>query len=174
MAAARELRLNIGTANNWAGRVNPVARKPRNTRSVKTDPPQRYSPAVIEEFLSVLHEIGSGPGVGPDMFVNAEGVHALQSANPSESPRGLSPDSVPDGVPGNPELVGEGRDGGVEPGQRVGGADHGTGGQFRPRSGQFMVLCERGSWTVRARFAHNSRTGRPKHGMSWRRTGRRP
>lgn len=61
----------------------------------------------------VEHPGSRRPGVGPDMFVNAEGVHALQPASPSEPPRALSPDSIPDGVPGNPELVGEGRDGSV-------------------------------------------------------------
>jgi transposase len=36
VAAARELGLNISTANTWVGRINPAARKPQNTRSVKT------------------------------------------------------------------------------------------------------------------------------------------
>ena len=45
VAAAREVGLNIGTAHTGAGRIHPVARKQRNTRSVKTGPAQRYSRA---------------------------------------------------------------------------------------------------------------------------------
>jgi IS30 family transposase len=70
VAAARELGLNIGTAHNWAGRINPAARKPRNTRSVKTGAPQRYSPALIEEFLSVLREIGSVSAAAKQLGLN--------------------------------------------------------------------------------------------------------
>ncbi len=58
-AAARELGLNISTANTWAGRINPAARNPRKTRSGKTGPPQRYSSAVVEEFLGLLQDVGS-------------------------------------------------------------------------------------------------------------------
>lgn len=70
VAAARELGLNIGTAHTWAGRINPVARKPRNTVSVKTGPAQRYSQAVIEEFLSVLREIGSVSAAAKQLGLN--------------------------------------------------------------------------------------------------------
>jgi IS30 family transposase len=70
VAAAGELGLNIGTAHNWAGRINTVARKPRNTRSVTTGPAQRYSPAVIEEFLSVLREIGSVSAAAEQLGLN--------------------------------------------------------------------------------------------------------
>ncbi len=69
-ASARELGLNIGTAHTWAGRINPAARKLRNTRSVKTGPAQRYPPAVIEEFLSVLREIGSVSAAAKQLGLN--------------------------------------------------------------------------------------------------------
>ena len=70
VATARELGLNIGTAHTWAGRLNPAGRKPRATGTVKTDPPQRYSPAVIEEFLSVLREIGSVSAAAKQLGLN--------------------------------------------------------------------------------------------------------
>jgi IS30 family transposase len=70
VAAARELGLNISTANTWAGRINPAARKQRNTRSVKTGPPQRYPSAVIEEFLSVLREVGSVSAAAKQLGLN--------------------------------------------------------------------------------------------------------
>lgn len=70
VATARELGLNIGTANTWAGRINPAARKPRNIRSVKTGPPQRYSPAVVEEFLGVLREVGSVSAAAKQLGLN--------------------------------------------------------------------------------------------------------
>lgn len=69
-ATARELRLTIGTAYTWAGRTNPAARKPRNTPSVKTGPAQRYSPAVIEEFLTLLREIGSVSAAAKQLGLN--------------------------------------------------------------------------------------------------------
>ncbi len=58
-AAAQELGLNISTARNWAGRVNPIAGKPQAARTVKAAPPQRYAAAVIEEFLGLLRDVGS-------------------------------------------------------------------------------------------------------------------
>ncbi|MGO4383541.1 hypothetical protein [Specibacter sp. RAF43] len=70
VTTAWELGLNIGTAHSWAGRINPAARKPRNTTSVKTSPAQRYSPAVIEEFLSVLREIGSVSAAAKQLGLN--------------------------------------------------------------------------------------------------------
>lgn len=69
-AAADELGLNISTAQNWAGRVNPAARKPWDTRTVKSDPAQRYSPAVIEEFLGLLRDIGSVSAAAEQLGLN--------------------------------------------------------------------------------------------------------
>ncbi len=69
-ATALELGLNISTAHNWAGKVNPATRKPRNTRSVKTGRPQRYSPAVIEEFLSLLRSVGSVSAAAKQLGLN--------------------------------------------------------------------------------------------------------
>ncbi|MET3936654.1 IS30 family transposase [Arthrobacter sp. OAP107] len=57
--AARELGLNTSTANTWAGRINPAPTKPSTNRSVNAGPAQRYSQAVIEEFLGVLRDVGS-------------------------------------------------------------------------------------------------------------------
>jgi IS30 family transposase len=62
--------LNISTAQNWAGRVNPDARRPRATRTVKADPPQRYSPAVIEEFLGLLRDIGRVSAAAEQLGLN--------------------------------------------------------------------------------------------------------
>ncbi|WP_427016240.1 hypothetical protein ACQCSX_15930 [Pseudarthrobacter sp. P1] len=70
VATARELGLNISTAHTWAGRVNPAGRKPRATRTVKTDPAQRHPPAVVEEFLSVLREIGSVSAAAKQLGLN--------------------------------------------------------------------------------------------------------
>jgi len=104
----------------------------------------------------------------------------LQPACVSDPARGLCPDSVPDGAPGDAELVGgQGRDRDVEMLECIGGPVHGTVGQFRPGPGQRVLLRERRSRTVLVRaapdtLAHTSRTGRPKHGLSWSRTCRRP
>ena len=57
--AAQELRLNISTARNWAGKVNPAVGKPPAARTVKPAPAQRHPSAVIEEFLTVLRDVGS-------------------------------------------------------------------------------------------------------------------
>lgn len=56
--AARELGLNTSTANTWAGRINPAPRKERTNPTAKAGPAQRYSPAVIEEFLGVWRILG--------------------------------------------------------------------------------------------------------------------
>jgi hypothetical protein len=53
-------------------------------------------------------------GVGPDMLIDAERVHPCQSASRCDSPGGLCLDRVPGGMPGHAELVGQGRDRGVE------------------------------------------------------------
>ena len=63
----------------------------------------------------VVHDPGDHPGagrtgVGPVMLIDAQRVHALQPACVGDPPRGLCPDPVPDRVPGDAELVGQGRD----------------------------------------------------------------
>ncbi|MET3932136.1 IS30 family transposase [Arthrobacter sp. OAP107] len=57
--AAREVGLNTSTANTWAGRIKPAPRNKRTNRTTNAGPTQRYSPAVIEEFLRVLQDVGS-------------------------------------------------------------------------------------------------------------------
>lgn len=69
-AAAQELGLNISTAHNWAGRVNPAGRKPRATRTVKAEPTQRHPPAVVEEFLGLLREVGSVSAAARQLGLN--------------------------------------------------------------------------------------------------------
>ncbi|MEQ4518741.1 hypothetical protein ABLI39_05175 [Pseudarthrobacter sp. B907] len=72
----------------------------------------------VNEAVSVagvVHDPGDHPGagrpgVGPDMFVDAERIQPLQPARVGDPPRGLCPDFVPGGVPGDAELVGQGRD----------------------------------------------------------------
>ncbi|MET3165557.1 UNVERIFIED_ORG: IS30 family transposase/transposase-like protein [Arthrobacter sp. UYEF10] len=68
--AALELGVNISTAHNWAGKVNPATRKPRNTRSMNAGRPQRYSPAVVEEFLTLLRNVGSVSAVAKQLGLN--------------------------------------------------------------------------------------------------------
>lgn len=69
---------------------------------------------------------------------------------------GFCSDGVPDGVPGDPELVVQGRDRGIEPLQRVGRPVGGSGGEFRPRPGQRVFFTECCFWAVRVRAAPNT------------------
>ena len=106
----------------------------------------------------VVHDAGDHAGsrwtgVGPDMLIDAERVQPRQSASRCDSPGGLCLDRVPGGVPGHAELVGQGRDRGVEMLQAVGRPRHGPGGEFCPGPRQLVLFGERGSRAVRVRAA---------------------
>ena len=106
----------------------------------------------------VVHDPGDHPGsrragVGPDMLINAERVHAGQSVLGPDAPRGFCLDGGPGCVPGDAELVGQGRDRGIEMLQRVRRPGRSAGSEFRPRSGQRMILGECRSRAARVRAA---------------------
>ena len=123
----------------------------------------------------VVHDPGDHAGswragVGPDMLIDAERVHPCQPARGCDPPGGFHPHGVPDGVPGDAELVGQGRDRGVETLQRIGRPRRRPGSSVSPAdpasgcSSVNVVLGQSGSGQRQTRLAHSSRTGRPKHG----------
>jgi hypothetical protein len=85
------------------------------------------------------------------MLVHAECIYSLQPARRTDAPDRFCLDGVPDGVPGDAELVGQRRDRGVKTLERVRRPVHRTGGQFRPGTGQRMHFGERGPRAVRIR-----------------------
>jgi IS30 family transposase len=57
--AARELGVNVSTGRDWARRGIPVPKEPRASKPVTSAPKPPRPPAVKEEFLRVLREVGS-------------------------------------------------------------------------------------------------------------------
>jgi hypothetical protein len=84
------------------------------------------------------------------VLINAERVHAGEPIGAPDAVGGFCFDGVPDGVPGHPELMSQGRDRGVEPLQRVGRQVGRSGSQFRPWP-QRVLLGERRSRAARVR-----------------------
>jgi hypothetical protein len=104
----------------------------------------------------VVHDSGDHTGsrragVGPDMLIDAERVHALQPVRGSDATDGFYPDGVPGGVPGDAELVRQGRDRSVEALQRAGRPFRRGGRELRPWSGQRVLFGERKSRAARVR-----------------------
>lgn len=86
--------------------------------------------------------------MGLDVLVDAERVHADGPIGAPDATGGLCLDRIPDGEPGDAELMSQGRDRDVETLQRVGRPPNGTGGKFRPCPGQRVLLRERGPRAV--------------------------
>lgn len=80
--------------------------------------------------------------MGPRVLINPQGVHPDQALGPAGAGGGLELDRSPRGAPGHLQLVGQGRDGGVVMGQRVGGPHRRPAGQPRSRGGQLVNLAE--------------------------------
>ena len=95
----------------------------------------------------VVDDAGDHPGpgesgMGPHVLIHAERINtgkASWSADPAPS---FGLDTVPQGPPGDAELMGESGDGGVVSLQSISGPPNGPVGQNRPFPGQRVVFAE--------------------------------
>lgn len=125
---------------------------PRPARNQVKQPGVHHPRGVAGVVHDPGDHAGSGrAGVGPDMLIDPERIYPGQPAGRCDPPGGFDPDRVPDGVPGDVELMGQGGDRGVEMLERIGRPPGGPGGELRPWSCQRVLLCERRSRAVRVR-----------------------
>ena len=102
-------------------------------------------PAVLA--AGVVHDPGDQPSAGwahvaPDVLVHAQGVHPGLPVLGGQLGLDDWSDGVPDGVPGDPEHLGQGRDRDVVAAQLRHRPSNRAGGELGPRCRQLVDLTE--------------------------------
>jgi len=112
------------------------------------DQVQQSRPGSVVFTAGVVHDAGDQPGAGrthvaPDVLVHAQGVDPGQPVLCGQLVLDDGGDGVPDGVPGDPEHIRQGRDGDVVGAQLSHRPSDRPGGELAPRCGQLVNLAER-------------------------------
>ena len=105
--------------------------------------------------------VGADPAGAPDVLIDSQGLHTGQAFGLRDPGLGFGLDRGPGGVPGDAEMTGQRRDGGVVMAECVGGPPDRSYRQHRPRRRDRMPLGERCRGTTRLQAPPDS--GQPTH-----------